>query len=94
MWNAPFDMMNKFDRLATKIRGCVELHVPLGFFNALLWLVGPEYLLLFGCGFGFYELIQDKYDHDKSYKDVLGWLIGFGIGGMLLLIIKRLGGII
>lgn len=65
----------------------MELHVPLGMFNAWLLAEDPAAGILFGVGFLGYEYVQDKYKKDQSFKDVFGWLLGFGILRTALLLI-------
>jgi len=78
------------EKLASRVRGCVQVHIPLGIFNALLLAMDPAAGITFGLGFLGYEHLQDKYKKDESYKDIFGWLCGIAIGVVVLWVLKYL----
>jgi hypothetical protein len=53
------------------------------------WLVYSQSLsgIILSIAFFFYEAIEDWRIQDMSFKDVLGWLWGFGILSLLLSIL-------
>ena len=60
------------------------IHLPVGAFAA--WLSTGHWVLclVFSLSFLFYEIIQDWRIKDRSYKDIFGFLIGFGILGAVI----------
>lgn len=58
------------------------LHVPVGLLNVVIATVTPMVALIFGAGFLIYEVTQGGEPH----KDIRGWLVGVGIGGIVWLI--------
>jgi len=60
------------------------MHVPWGLLAVFLFVVNP--LLGFTACFGTltYEAFNDWRKHDSSYKDVLGIVWGFLIGGYVI----------
>lgn len=63
------------------------MHFPVGVFTAWLATFNPVICLVFGFGFLFYEGIEDWRIIDRSYKDVLGYLIGIGVGSFTLYLV-------
>jgi len=59
-------------------------HFPVGLFTAFLLHINPALGCLFGLGFISYEVMEDWRIHDKSYLDLYGWLLGLGLGGVIL----------
>jgi len=68
------------------------MHVPGGLFGALLlWLNGPMGIT-FNFAFLAYEVCQDWGTGGKSgFKDILGHVVGLGIGGGVWFILKVVG---
>ena len=60
------------------------MHIPVGALAAWFYTGGWALCLVFAAGFLFYELIQDWRIRDRSYKDVYGFLIGFGGGAAVI----------
>jgi len=60
------------------------LHFPVGVFTAWLGTVSPVTCGVFGAGFLVYEVMEDWRIKDRSYKDVLGYLVGIVVGSFLL----------
>ena len=53
-------------------------HFPVGLFAAWLTLKMPIVGIMFFIGFLFYQAIQDWRKVDWSYKDVIGFVCGYG----------------
>ena len=68
------------------------IHLPLGIVCALLAYYLPVLGILAFVGFLIYEVIQDWRIHDLSFKDVLGFTSGFIATGVILAILKLVGG--
>lgn len=67
------------------------IHVPGGLLGAaLLWLNGPMGVT-FNLGFLAYEFAQDWRIVDHGFKDILGHVVGLGIGGVTWLVLQILG---
>ena len=60
------------------------IHFPVGVFAAWLATVASVLCLVFGIGFLTYEILEDWRIADRGYKDVFGFLVGFGAGAILL----------
>ena len=60
------------------------LHFPVGLVTAGLGIWNPMLCLVFGLGFLAYEALEDWRIRDRSYKDVLGYLVGIVVGSFLL----------
>lgn len=60
------------------------LHFPVGVFTAWLGTVSPVTCGVFGAGFLVYEVMEDWRLKDRSYKDVLGYLVGIVVGSFIL----------
>ena len=67
------------------------IHIPVGLFNVFLLYIGVVYGIIFFLGFFAYELNEDWHLKDNAWLDIYGWLIGFGMGVVVLFILKLLG---
>lgn len=62
------------------------IHLPVGCVAALLtWGLGGQGII-FSVGFMFYEALEDWKISDCSYKDMFGFLIGYGVTSGCILI--------
>ncbi len=66
------------------------IHIPVGLFNVFCLYAGIIYGILFFAGFFTYELNEDWHLKDNAWLDIYGWIIGFGIGVVVLFILKSL----
>ena len=66
------------------------MHIPVGIFNVVCVWLNPTYGILFFLGFFIYELQQDYRLKDGAYLDIFGWLIGFALAVILLLVLSML----
>lgn len=62
------------------------MHVPVGVLNAFLFISYPMPSMLFGIGFLTYEISQCWRISDNAFKDIIGWLWGFGAGLIIMVI--------
>lgn len=68
----------------------IIVHVPVGIVTVLLSQVetgGTALAVLFTIGFFIYELNEDSDINDKAWKDIVGWLWGVAIMGLILLVV-------
>lgn len=54
------------------------MHFPVGLFAAWLTIIMPVPGVLFTLGFYVYEVMNDWRKVDWSYKDVIGFVAGYG----------------
>lgn len=85
MINIKSELSEKYDRYKRIIQ-----HIPVGIFNAFLFLVSPLMAVLLGAGFVCYQVMQFIQIRNKGWRDIAGWLYGLGIGGALLFILRML----
>ena len=64
------------------------LHFPVGVFAAWLSAVAWVMCLTFSIGFLTYEVAEDWRTKDRGYKDVFGFLVGFGTGAVALFLME------
>ena len=65
------------------------LHVLHGFLPitlVALWQEGSAISIIWTLGFISYEILQDREEHDKSYKDVYSFLLGVSLAGIGVII--------
>ena len=65
------------------------LHFPHGFLPILLVTLAPQFGVIstiWCLAFLSYELLQDREEHDKSYKDVYSFLLGVSLAGIGVII--------
>jgi len=55
------------------------IHIPLGFFNAMMMVESPNMGWAFMIFFMVYELNEDFHIKDQAWYDIKGWLVGFGV---------------
>ena len=55
------------------------MHFPVGMLGAWLIDQSPAIGIMFTAYFGLYEVMNDWRKADKSYKDVIGAVFGFGV---------------
>lgn len=67
------------------------IHIPVGLFNVFCLYVGIVYGILLFAGFFAYEITEDLHLKDGAWLDIMGWIVGFGIGVAVLFILKLLG---
>lgn len=60
------------------------VHFPVGLFSAWLTAKTPPAGLMLSSGFLVYQVLEDWRIKDKGYKDVFGFLIGYGLMGAIL----------
>lgn len=70
----------------------ILIHIPAGLVNCLAAYVHWSLALIFGWGFFVYELNEDQHEEDRAYYDILGYLIGLGIGVVVWAIFNLLVG--
>jgi len=60
------------------------IHLPIGGFAA--WLISDDPVggSIFAIGFLVYQVVEDWRIKDKGYKDIFGYLIGFGLVSTIL----------
>jgi hypothetical protein len=63
----------------------VLLHIPVGLVTVGLAFLNGWLCLVFGLGFIFYELSEERKINDTAFQDIKGWLFGIGILGVILL---------
>ncbi len=56
------------------------MHFPVGVYVAWLVTVDPTLCWLLGISFLVYEAMNDWRKKDWSYKDILGFTVGLGVG--------------
>jgi hypothetical protein len=66
------------------------MHVPLGLLNAAFYLY-PMVGFGFTIAFLGYEAMQEWRKEDLSYKDIVGWLVGLGVGLAILIALAVIG---
>jgi len=66
------------------------LHFPVGCFGAYLCFVHPMMGLVFNIGFLVYEAMNDWRKKDWSYKDIFGYLCGFGVAAGIICILEAI----
>lgn len=59
------------------------LHFPVGMLAIWLTIILPLAGVIFTVGFMFYETLEDWRIADLSYKDMFGFLCGYGVGGFI-----------
>ena len=64
------------------------LHFPVGMFAGLLTTAHPMMGLILSFGFLFYEGIEDWRIKDRGYRDVFGFLIGYGLIGVIVIVLE------
>ena len=64
------------------------IHFPVGLLAGLLTTVNPVMGVVLSSGFLFYEALEDWRIKDKGYRDVFGFLIGYGLIGILVIIFE------
>ena len=65
------------------------LHVVHGFLPIALialWHEGAIISIIWCIGFVSYEVLQDREEHDKSYKDMYSFLLGVALAGIGVII--------
>jgi len=77
-YTAHIPAMEKFVRAA--------IHVPAGMIGAFLTIF-PPFGWIFWKGFETYELNEDGHLKDGAYLDIFGWLIGFALGALTILVV-------
>jgi hypothetical protein len=89
--------MNKLQvrKILSKILFCEEcnldnvlLHIPVGAVLVAVSLFSPPVAVIFGIGFIFYELNEQRIIQDKAYPALQGWLWGIGLLAIILLIVR------
>ncbi|MFA5429875.1 MAG: hypothetical protein WC329_01795 [Candidatus Omnitrophota bacterium] len=68
------------------------MHIPVGIVNFIGFLINGSIGFAFLTGFMIYELNEDWRLSDCAYKDILGWMFGFG-GSILIFIGLKIAGI-
>ena len=66
-------------------------HIPLGFLVCILCYAHWALAAIFAASFLVYELNEDLHLSDKAYRDIRGFLIGVGIGGITMIILISRG---
>lgn len=64
------------------------VHFPVGLLAGLLTMVSPVMGVVLSFGFLFYEAIEDWRIKDRGYRDVFGFLIGYSVIGVLVIIFE------
>jgi len=59
------------------------IHIPVGVFAAWVMQHSPVLGFTFSISFIAYEIVQDWRTGDRSFKDILGFLIGLSIGALV-----------
>ena len=66
------------------------MHTPVGFINGWFMSLSPFYGLPFMAAFVIYEKNEEKWLRDELWRDIVGWLWGFGA----FVVVTNLGGIL
>ena len=61
------------------------LHIPVGILTAILLHGAPVVGVMFAAGFMFYEVLEEWRIKDRSYQDVIGYLVGLAAAGVCFL---------
>ena len=70
----------------------VAQHIPVGLLTVFLVHISWPLGAIFAAGFLVYELMEFvRLRVDKGWWDVMGWLIGLGIGGGVLFGLRCMG---
>ena len=77
------DILKYIKRLYTE---ATLVHFPVGLLAGLLTTVNPMMGMVLSFGFLFYEGIEDWRIKDRGYRDVFGFLIGYGLIGAIIII--------
>jgi hypothetical protein len=68
------------------------LHIPIGMINFIGFTLNSGIGFAFFIGFIIYELNEDLIHlKDMAFKDIIGWLFGFGISIITLYILSLYG---
>lgn len=60
------------------------VHFPVGLLAAWLTYMVPTIGLMLAFGFLYYEGLEDWRIKDRGYRDVFGFLLGYGLMGSIL----------
>ena len=76
------DILSYVKRLFTE---ATLVHFPIGLLAGLLTITNPVMGVVLSFGFLFYEALEDWRIKDRGYRDVFGFLIRYGVIGVLVI---------